>query len=219
MTQRLPPFLGHDGAITLAAAIAVALLTLGLAPLAAALAVLRTARSAAMEPAQAPARILALGHRLKSGVPSADFTARLGRALALAAAYPSARVVLLGGREAPGIPSEAAVGRDWLAARGLDPTRISLEAQSRHTLENLTNHRAMSDGTGPEALITSRLHLYRAMLMARGLGLTLLPVAAEDRLHLGLLRLLLEGFLVHWYVTGRFLARTLQRHPWLARIR
>ena len=218
MSDREPPFLGHDGMITLAAALAVAVLTCGLAPLAAAIAVLRTARRAGTTPVRAPGCILVLGHRLVDGGLSPAFAARLTRALSLAAAYPAARVMVLGGRASAGLPSEAEVGRAWLVAHGLDTARIGIETRSRHTLENLHNHRAAADSFGPEALVTSRLHLHRALLMARGLGLTLDPVAAEERTRLIRPRLLVEGFLVHWYLTGRALARLLRRWPWLARI-
>ena len=218
MNEREPPFLGHDGMITLVAALAVAVLTCGLAPLATAIAVLRTARRAGTRTVRAPGCILVLGHRLVEGGLSPDFEARLARALGLATAYPAARVMVLGGRTSAGLPSEAEVGRAWLVAHGLDAARIGIETRSRHTLENLHNHRAAAGSADPEALVTSRLHLHRAMLMARGLGLMLDPVAAEERARLIRPRLLVEGFLVHWYLTGRALARLLRRWPWLARI-
>lgn len=213
-----PPFLGHDGAITLLAALLVALLTAGIAPLLATLAVLRTARAATTAPGIAPARILVLGHRLDRGAPSSVFVARLARAAALARAAPGARLLVLGGRTSPGAPAEAEAGRDWLVAHGIAAERIGLETRSRHTLENLANHRAAHEPGVAEALVTSRLHLHRAMLMARGLGLAPAPVAAEEALGLEIPRLLAEGFMVHWYLTGRALARLLRRRAWLARI-
>lgn len=54
--------------------------------------------------------------------------------------------------------------------------------------------------------------------MARGLGLRPMPVAAEERAVAELARLAAEGFRVHWYLTGRTLARVLRRWTWLARI-
>ena len=218
MTARPPPFLGHDGAITLVAALLVAAITLGLAPVAAMLAVRRTALRAPVDPDVPPARILVLGHRLEAGRPSAEFTARLARGLALAQRHPAARVLVLGGATSPGAPTEAEVGRDWLVARGLDPARIGTETRSRHTLENLRNHREAHAAPGEEALVTSRAHLHRALLMARGLGLAPRPVAAEDAPQDGLPRLAAEGFMVHWYLTGRAMARLLRRRAWLARI-
>lgn len=218
MTERLPPFLGHDGAITLAAALLVAVMSLGIAPLLAARAVLRTARSAAIAPPLPPARILVLGHRLTEGGISADFAARLDRALALAQREPAVQVIVLGGRATPGALAEAEAGRDWLLARGLDASRIDVETRSRHTLENLANHRAGHTRGGREALVTSRLHLHRALLMAHGLGLSPAPVAAEAAYSPDVAGLAVEGFLVHWYVTGRWVSRVFRRRAWLARI-
>lgn len=217
MTGPPPPFLGHDGAITLAAALLAAALSLGIAPLLAARAVRRTAR-AATAPVETPARILVLGHRLVGGAVSPTFAARLDRALVLARAVPAARVMLLGGQTTTGVPAEAEAGRDWLLARGLDLARIGIETRSRHTIENSANHRAAHPGAAPEALVTCRLHLHRALLTARGMGLRPLPVAAEPTYVPDLPRLLTEGFLVHWYRTGRFLAQTLRRRLWLSRI-
>lgn len=218
MTARPPPFLGHDGLITLLAALLAAALTLGLAPLAAILAVRRTAHGAPVLPPAPPVRILVLGHRLEAGAPSREFLARLARALDLASRYPAATVAVLGGATSPGAPTEAEVGRAWLLAQGLDPARITMETRSRHTLENLRNHRDARPDTAPEALVTSRLHLNRALLMARGLGLRPMPVAAEEALRPDLTRFCAEGFMVHWYRTGRTLARLLRRRRWLARI-
>jgi uncharacterized SAM-binding protein YcdF (DUF218 family) len=197
---------------------AAVVLTAGIAPAAATVAVMRRAWRAPVLPPVPPRRILVLGHRLEGGAPSADFAWRLARAAALARRFPQARVVLLGGRGAADEPTEAEVGRDWLAARGLDPARITLETESRHTLENLRNHRALHGTAGPEALVTSRFHLHRAVLMAGGLGLSPMPVAAEERPRIEPLRLLGEGFRVHWYMTGRLLARAMRRRAWLARI-
>ena len=218
MNDRPPPFLGHDGAITLVAALLVAALTLGMAPGLAVLAVRRTARGAPVLPDRETARILVLGHRLEAGQPSGEFVARLTRALGLARRWPAARVLVLGGATSPGAPTEAEVGSTWLVAQGLDPARIGRETRSRHTLENLRNHRDATADAGAEALVTSRLHLHRALLMARNLGLAPMPVAAEASLQPDLPRLLGEGFMVHWYLTGRALARLLRRRAWLARI-
>jgi uncharacterized SAM-binding protein YcdF (DUF218 family) len=218
VTGRQTPFLGRDGTITLAVAAVAAILTAGVAPALATIAVVRRAWRAPVLPDRAPLQILVLGHRLEAGAPSAAFEQRLLRAALLARRFPAAKVVLLGGRAAPGLPTEAEVGRGRLLAQGLDPARITLETESRHTLENLTNHRALHGIEGPEALITSRFHLYRVQLMASGLGLAPMLVAAEDRLRVEPVRLLAEGFRVHWYVTGRLLARAMRRRAWLARI-
>lgn len=219
MSRRDGSFIGRDGAITLVAAVAAAVLTFGIAPAAATLAVLHRAWRSPVVPDKAPRRILVLGHQLADGAPSTVFEHRLARAALLARQFPRAVVVVLGGRGATGQSTEAAVGRDWLVTHRLDPARIMLETESRHTLENLRNHRALHGTGGPEALVTSRCHLCRTMLMAGGLGLSPMPVAAEDHMRIEPFRLLGEGFRVHWYITGRVLARLLQHRGWLAQIR
>lgn len=220
------PFLGPDGAATLALACAVAGLTLGASLLAALWHVLRVARATPAE-AAAPAigRVVVLGLRLPPGAaPCPAFRARLDRARALAEECQAAapEVVVLGGVTRPGAPSEAEAGRRHLLAAGLDAARIGVEARSRHTLENLHNYRAaFGTGAAPDLLVTSRFHLARAGLMARGLGLPHALCAAEERFSAApraLPRLLREAFLLHWYLVGRACARLAGRRGMLARI-
>jgi len=217
------PFLGPEGVATLLLALAVAACTLGLSLLAALWQVLRIACSAPSRPTGPVRQALVLGTRLTEGRPGHAFRARLDRALALSAQQPSLEVVILGGVTAPGAPAEAAAGRRYLLAAGLAPDRIATEARSRHTLENLREFRAAfrpAGGGPPLLLVTSRTHLARAMLMARGLGLPVLPCAAEEgRLPLRAWRRLpAEAFLLHWYVVGRGFARATGNRRMLARI-
>lgn len=217
------PFLGPEGVATLLLALTVATCTLGLSLAAALWQVLRIACSAPSRPTDPARHALVLGTKLVGGQPGHAFRARLDRALALSADQPGLGVVVLGGITAPGAPSEAAAGRRYLLAAGLAPDRIATEARSRHTLENLREFRAAfrpGGGGPPLLLVTSRTHLARALLMARGLGLPILPCAAED----GRLpprewrRLPAEAFLLHWYVVGRSFARATGNRRMLARI-
>lgn len=218
------PFLGPEGVVTLLLALAVAGCTLGLSLAAALWQVLRIARSAPSDPGEPARQAVVLGTKLADGQPGHAFRARLDRVLALAARLPGLEVVVLGGATAPGAPSEAVAGRRYLLAAGLAPGRIVTEARSRHTLENLREFRAAfrpAASSGPPVLlVTSRTHLARALLMARGLGLPALPCAAEA----GRLpprewrRLPAEAFLLHWYVVGRSFARMTGNRRMLARI-
>ena len=84
--------------------------------------------------------------------------------------------------------------------------RVELEQDSVDSLENLRQARrllqAQPDRTGlpPVALVTSRYHLARCLLLARRLGFDALPIAAEPVMpwHGRYLRLLLleAGFLM-----------------------
>jgi len=220
------PIVGADGFATLALACAVAVATLGGSVIAALWHVARVARTTSSMPSVPvpPGRVVVLGQRLPAdGAPCARFRARLDRARALAARHDGLTVVVLGGAAAPGLPSEAEAGRRYLLATGLPAARIAIESRSRHTLENLRNYRSefQPDAAVPDLLVSSRFHLARAALMARGLGLAHVPCAAEDRFRLApgvLARLAAEAFLFHWYVVGRGFARLVGHRGMLARI-
>jgi uncharacterized SAM-binding protein YcdF (DUF218 family) len=165
-------------------------------------------------------RVIVLGHRLEpDGRPSVRYRQRLDRAAALLEASPTATVDLLGGRAIGCAVSEAEAGANYLMARGICPRRIRSEDRSRHTLENLQFYRAtLPPATaGAIVLVTCRFHLARAGMMARGLRVRHCLCAAEDRPGL-CWPMLLEAFLIHWYVTGRTVARWTGNRRMLARI-
>lgn len=185
--------------------------------------VLLAARRAGTD-GEGAARILVLGVRLgPDGTPGPAYRARLERAAALLERLPGAEVVVLGGTTRRGLPSEAGAGRRHLVERlGVPPGRVRTESSSRHTLENLRHYRSDVgvDGT-PVILVTSRHHLARAGLMARGLGIDHALCAAEPAWHprpAVLAPLLREAFFLHWYVVGRTFARLTRHRGMLARI-
>jgi uncharacterized SAM-binding protein YcdF (DUF218 family) len=210
---------GGDGWVTLALSCGVLVASLGLTLLASFAVILR---SAWLTPAFVPGcrGIIVLGHRLETGGrPSARYRQRLDRAAALLTASPDATVHLLGGRALGSAASEAEVGASYLVARGVCSSCVRNEDRSRHTLENLQQYRAApaTSAKGQVVLVTSRFHLARAGMMARGLNIRHRLCAAEDRPRL-CWPMLQEAFLVHWYVTGRTFARCTGNRRMLARI-
>jgi uncharacterized SAM-binding protein YcdF (DUF218 family) len=210
---------GGDGWATLALSCAILVGSLGLTLLASLAVILR---SAWQTPASVPncSRIIVLGHRLETGGhPSVRYRQRLERAAVLLLASPTATVHLLGGRAMGCAVSEADVGASYLVARGICPSRIRNEDRSRHTLENLQHYRSVVAALAKEqaVLVTSRFHLARAGIMARGLNIRHHLCAAEDRPKL-CWPMLQEAFLIHWYVTGRTFARCTGNRRMLARI-
>ena len=165
-------------------------------------------RVAARSPLAPPRRMTALvfGRRLENDVPEHDYQLRLRRVLTLAQQGKTDHVLLLGGGSG-GQCSEAAAGHAWLQQHGLSTSvRVELEPDSIDSLENLRQARqllqAQTDGAElpPVALITSRYHLARCLLLARRLGLDVVPIAAEPAIpwhgrYLGLL-LIESGFLM-----------------------
>jgi len=157
---------------------------------------------------------IVLGLRLgPEGVPTSRYRQRLERARGLSVDT----IILLGGQTRPDTPSESAAGRDWLLAQGEAPSRIRIEERSRHTLENLRCYRA-DHGAAPAILVTNRFHLARAAAMARALGLTLTPCAAETSRSVAPGLAMKEAFLLTWFVVGCRFARWSGNARMLARV-
>ena len=214
---------GRDGAVTLILALLVAAAGLGIPFLLRLIEVARAGWTAPTGPAPAGGRILVLGARLpRDGRPGHAFRARLARAKALHADNPAAPIIVLGGAPTPDRPTEAAAGRAWLRANGVPVAAIHMEERSRHTLENLRCYRAgFAPASGPVLLVTSRCHLARARRMAVGLGLAVIPCAAETRRGAAFhpWNLPREALLLHWYQTGSIYADLTRNRAMLARIR
>jgi uncharacterized SAM-binding protein YcdF (DUF218 family) len=214
---------GFDGFAMLALSLAVAAASGGLTAAAACVHAVAVAVAWRTPPSAAGDAVLVLGMRSRRGVPERAYRARLDRALALSRSNPAARIVVLGGRTTEGQPSEAEIGRLYLIANGLPAERISIEDRSRHTLENLQEYRAAFPhlGGGLPLLVTSRFHLARAALLARGLGIQHVPCAAEERPSWAVRDVLLlarEAFFIHWYVVGRTYTRLSGNRRMAARI-
>lgn len=163
------------------------------------------------------ARLLLLfGKRLREdGGIDADYAARIARLHGLLLADPTREALLLGGRTGAGC-SEAAAALAELQRAGLPAgVRLHCEDASTDTLENLRNARELLGGgvggvSTPVALLSSRYHLPRCLLLAQSLGLDAEGVAAEPRWlwRPGLLaRLALEASYCLWLDVGRRWAR------------
>jgi uncharacterized SAM-binding protein YcdF (DUF218 family) len=185
-------------------------------------------RIAARSPSAPPRRMIALvfGQRLRNDAPEHDYRLRLGRVLALARQCQAGHILLLGGCSG-GQQSEAAVGHAWLLQQGLPrELRVELEQESVDSLENLRHARGLLQAQGggllpPVALVTSRYHLARCLLLARRLGFSVLPVAAEpvlplDRRYLGLL--LIEATYLMWIDVGLRWAQLIGHRRMCARV-
>jgi vancomycin permeability regulator SanA len=186
-------------------------------------------RVAMRSPLAPPRRMVALvfGRRLERDAPGHDYQQRLRRALSLTEQRQTDHLLLLGGCSG-GQCSEAAAGRAWLQQHGLaGGVRVELEQDSVDSLENLRHARRLllaeagDAGLPPVALVTSRYHLARCLLLARRLGFDGLPVAAEpalprQRRYLGLL--LLEASYLMWIDLGLRWAQLIGHRRMAARI-
>ena len=70
-----------------------------------------------------------------------------------------------------------------LTARGIDPARLYRETESSNTLENLRFSAALMEReslSGPVLIVTNGFHVYRALKMAKDVGLPAEGLAAES---------------------------------------
>nr|WP_244754278.1 YdcF family protein [Rhodanobacter sp. B2A1Ga4] len=186
-------------------------------------------RIALRSPLAPPRRMVTLvfGRRLVRDAPEHDYQQRLRRALTLAEQRQTGHLLLLGGCSG-GQCSEAAAGHAWLRLHGLPgEVQVELEQESVDSLENLRHARRLllteagDAGLPPVALVTSRYHLARCLLLARRLGFDGTPVAAEPALprqgrYLGLL--LLEASYLMWIDLGLRWAQLIGHRRMVARI-
>lgn len=167
-----------------------------------------------------PDVILVLGSRLVNGSLTEEFKTRLECAAQVNKMVP---LLIAGGLSRSGMPSEAIAGRDWLAERGLDHRQILMEDGSRNTLENLSRARdlMLQYGFARPLLITSRYHLARCYILARGLGLSPVLCPTEKpglAAPLSLARTFLEAVMINWYFVGRFWGRMTGNQSIMARL-
>jgi uncharacterized SAM-binding protein YcdF (DUF218 family) len=178
-------------------------------------------RSYVTEPTP-PRPILVLGYRLWHDQIDTLYRQRL-QALLRFDQRDITRVILLGGVTTPNRLSEAQAGRQFLVQQRSEwAERIVLEDQSRNTLENLKQAKQTLYALGAEprvALLSHRYHLPRCELIAKQLGFDAQPVAAD----VGALRWLdkrvwMEGFFIHWYLSGLVFAKLIRSKRMLAKL-
>jgi uncharacterized SAM-binding protein YcdF (DUF218 family) len=211
--------IGWDGFATLLCSMAMITVSGGMALLVCWIIVVRFSRIHSAR-AQDTDVVLILGSRLNKGRITPDFEARLAAAERLAGHRP---VIVLGGMARKGSRSEAAAGRSWLVERAFDRDRIIVEEVSRNTLENLFHARRLirEHGFRRPLLITSRYHLARASILARGLGIAHEMTATDypTMWHpAALARSFCESLFLNWYYVGRAVARLIRNQSMLARI-
>jgi uncharacterized SAM-binding protein YcdF (DUF218 family) len=117
--------------------------------------------------------LIVLGARVDPDGPSPALNRRLNAGMACLDDHPDALIIASGGQGRDEPMSEAQCIRDELVKRGVDPARIRMEDQSRDTLENLANCRAMiADDGAAVGIVTNNFHIWRSLRMARRAGLT-----------------------------------------------
>lgn len=137
--------------------------------------------------------VLVLGAGVNGTVPSRALSERLQAAYDYMERYPDAQCIVSGGQGRGESITEALCMYTWLTQRGLAPERIWMEDRATSTEENISfTLELIEEKTGSRpntlAVVSSEYHLYRAGLMAKDQGITMLGVPATtypffSRLH------------------------------------
>jgi uncharacterized SAM-binding protein YcdF (DUF218 family) len=210
-----------DGLFTFGLTLLLLLVGLGIPLLITLNSVYRTAKSAQNQ--CGCESLLVFGKRLTREGIDQDYRRRLDKTAELMQHNPSATLLLVGGT-APGDDiSEAQAGRDYLISKGIEESRLYLEQQSQNTLENLQHARSMlsQQDAFPVALISNRYHLARISTIATSLSLQHQLCASEAELSFSAVlipRLIIEGWYVLWFNTGKSWSRLIRSQRMLDRI-
>ena len=152
--------------------------------------------------------LIVLGCGVRGERVSLTLARRLDAALSYLEENPQTIVVVSGG-QGPGedIP-EAEAMRRYLVARGIEESRILLEARSMSTMENFQFSKALIDSAiGPDATIvfvTTRFHVFRSERIASTLGIQAEGIGADGVAWLEPNNYLRETCaIVYYWLTGR----------------
>src|SRR5262249_2838623 len=127
-------------------------------------------------------------------------SARIAAAIPLSSRFGNARIVL------PGCYQEAVDGPSMLVAAGISGSRIVTETQAKNTWENAMFTRALmgSEGKAPWILITSALHMPRAVGAFRRAGFNVIAVPTAPLAPETLVRVSFnEAFALFFYRVSR----------------
>lgn len=117
--------------------------------------------------------IVVLGAAQYDGRPSPVYRARLDHAVRLWQEGWAPLLIVTGGKQPGDRTTEAAVGRAYAIARGVDPERILFEDEGRTTLESLRAVAGLlrANGIGNAIFVSDPTHMLRVLRIARDEGL------------------------------------------------
>lgn len=159
---------------------------------------------------------LVFGKRLIDDRPDAEYIARLERLIACGCSS----AILMGGASPGNRITEAFAGREYLKSRGFHLAALHLEQDSRSTLENLRNSKALIEDRRA-LIISNRYHLLRCSILANGFSIRHEICAAEAEFGWvpGLLcKCLSEAFYIHWFYSGKYWAALTRNQRMLRKI-
>lgn len=117
--------------------------------------------------------LVVLGAQMKSSGPSRALQYRLDEAVCYLEENPDTRVIVSGGQGPDEHISEAQGMFDYLVEKGIEPSRILMEDQSRNTVQNLNYSAEFLDKENNSVgVVSNNFHIFRAVGIAKKSGYT-----------------------------------------------
>ena len=135
------------------------------------------------QPETEPEYIIVLGAAVHGDRPSLSLIERVEAARIYLAEHPDCTAIVSGGQGDDENLSEAQAMFNYLTENGIGSERVIMEDGATSTYENLLNSFAVIRSLGADpsdsAVVSSEYHLYRAKLIARGLGAEISGIPAH----------------------------------------
>ena len=115
--------------------------------------------------------LVVLGAQMKTSGPSRALQYRLDEAIRYLEENPDTQVIVSGGQGSDEHISEAQGMYDYLVEKGIEPSRIILEDQSKNTFQNLTFSAEFLDKENDSVgVVSNNFHVFRAVKIAEKSG-------------------------------------------------
>lgn len=151
---------------------------------------------------------IVLGSSVYGSHVSPVFAGRLEHAIFLYRQHTVKKILVTGGMSAGNARADSEVGRDFVVRAGVPAGDVLVETRSRTTLENLSEAQAVMqrDGMRSAVVVSDPMHLARAALMARQLGMDAVTSPASTSRFKGFGPrtdfMMRELRLIHWFLLG-----------------
>ncbi|WP_422803689.1 YdcF family protein [Streptococcus sp. FT1-106] len=131
---------------------------------------------------------------------------RIDRGIAIYRKNPGSKLIMSGGQGPDEVIAEAQAMANYALVKGVAADDIILENKSTNTKENIKFSRNLMTNGSQFALVTNYYHVFRALLIARQLGIKCIGYGAKTKFYFSLNAFIREfvGYLVYtkkWHMT------------------
>lgn len=130
-----------------------------------------------------PDYIVVLGSGLSGDRVTPLLAARVSLGIRICQKNPGSRLLMSGGRGKDELISEAEAMKCYAVEQGVPAQNILTECRSANTRENILFSNQMTEPGSSFAIVTSRYHVFRALITAKELGIPCIGYGAKTKLY------------------------------------